>query len=106
VHYSSDKAQPFSGVLAKDPKHRLRDIGDVMPLLDAVPEVTPMRRPWPWVVAAVLTVALAVLAFTHFRETPPRALVLRYTIVAADSTSLVHSLAISRTDAMSQSRRR
>jgi Tol biopolymer transport system component/predicted Ser/Thr protein kinase len=45
--------------LAKDPKHRLRDIGDAMPLLDTAPEVAPARRPWPWIaLAALLTLAL------------------------------------------------
>jgi serine/threonine protein kinase len=60
--------------LAKDPKHRLRDIGDAMPLLEAAPEATPPRPPWPWVVAVALLAALfAVLAFVHFREMPPEA---------------------------------
>jgi serine/threonine-protein kinase len=31
--------------LAKDPKYRLRDIGDAMPLLDAVPKPAPVWRP-------------------------------------------------------------
>jgi Tol biopolymer transport system component len=46
--------------LVKDPKRRLRDIGDAMPLLDSVPELSPGRRPWPWVVA-VIAIALAVI---------------------------------------------
>jgi hypothetical protein len=40
----------------KDPKYRLHDIADAMLLYDAVPEVAPVRR--PWVVAAVLSIAL------------------------------------------------
>src|SRR5258708_24137783 len=49
--------------LVKDPKHRLRDIGDAMSLLDVAPEPVPARRMWPWVVAAVFAVALAALTF-------------------------------------------
>jgi serine/threonine-protein kinase len=45
--------------LAKDPKHRLRDIGDAMPLLDSAPELAPSRRLWPWVTATALATALA-----------------------------------------------
>jgi serine/threonine-protein kinase len=70
------RAQPLlRRCLAKDPKHRLRDIGDAMPLLDAAPEAAPARRSWPWVVvAAVLAVGFAALSFVHFREasTEPR----------------------------------
>jgi len=60
--------------LIKDPNRRLRDIGDAMLLLEGAPEVVSSRRPWAWIaLAAALTVALALLAFVHFRETPPRA---------------------------------
>ena len=40
--------------LAKDPKRRLRDIGDAMPLLDGVPEPPTERRLLPWISAVVL----------------------------------------------------
>jgi len=46
--------------LVKDPKQRLRDIGDAMPLIDATPEPAPARRVRPWVTATALAVALAV----------------------------------------------
>ena len=67
--------------LQKDPKQRLRDIGDARISLDEVlagaPEPAPAgatripaplwRRALPWVVAAILAAALA---FVHFREKP------------------------------------
>jgi serine/threonine-protein kinase len=55
-------AQPLlRGCLVKDPKHRLRDIGDATLLLDGVPETTPARRPWAWIaMTAALATALAV----------------------------------------------
>jgi serine/threonine-protein kinase len=57
--------------LVKDPKLRLRDIGDAMPLLDGAPAMAPLRRPWPWLVAAVLAV-FAILGW--WRTTRPAVL--------------------------------
>ena len=63
--------------LEKDPKKRLRDIGDMELLLAAAPAASPPRSPkrqWlGWTVAAVLAFALAGLAFVaapHFLEKP------------------------------------
>jgi serine/threonine-protein kinase len=57
------KVQPLlRRCLVKDPKHRLRDIGDAMPLLDGAPELVPTRRLWPWAAAAVLGIAFGVVA--------------------------------------------
>jgi serine/threonine protein kinase len=68
--------------LQKDPKQRLRDMGDARILLDEVlsgaPENTPSagatlplwRRALPWGVATLLLVMLGALGFVHFRETP------------------------------------
>src|SRR5580700_8702376 len=57
--------------LEKDPKKRLRDIGDAWELLET-PEAEPRTKSVvPWIVAAVVTLALAALAFVHFREQPP-----------------------------------
>ncbi|MGB9067203.1 MAG: protein kinase [Candidatus Acidiferrales bacterium] len=63
--------------LQKDPKQRLRDIGDARIALEEVlagaPEASPAAtspvwlRPLPWVVAVALAIALAVLAWVHLR---------------------------------------
>jgi serine/threonine-protein kinase len=51
------KVQPLlRRCLVKDPKRRLRDIGDAMPLLEAVTDAAPAGRPWVWI---ALTGALA-----------------------------------------------
>ena len=70
--------------LQKDPKQRLRDIGDARIWLDEVfagePEsslteqtgilLPPRRRALPWVLFAATAAVLAALAFVHFREGP------------------------------------
>jgi len=67
--------------LQKDPKQRLRDIGDARISLDEVlagavestaalaAAVPAWRRALPWAVAALLSVALASFAFLYFRQT-------------------------------------
>ena len=58
--------------LEKDPKKRLRDIGDAMPLVsDEAMAETARRSKWPWAFAAPFAVAALVLAAVHFREKPP-----------------------------------
>jgi eukaryotic-like serine/threonine-protein kinase len=60
--------------LEKDPRKRLRDIGDMELLLGPPAPIVAAKagRRWvAWGVAAVLALALAVLAIMHFRETPP-----------------------------------
>jgi serine/threonine protein kinase/Tol biopolymer transport system component len=87
--------------LRKDPKQRLQAIGDWRLLLEevgqghALPDVqVGDLRHWIWpAAAAVLLVALAALAFLHFRDAPPER-TLRYSI-AAPENSTVHSFAIS-----------
>ena len=73
--------------LEKDPKKRLRDIGDWGQLLDAEPaSAAPSRSRFgkvAWIVAGavgVLAVLLATLAFVHFREQPPVERVVRLSI--------------------------
>jgi Tol biopolymer transport system component len=88
--------------LRKDPKLRLRDIGDARLALDE-PEPTaaaPPARSTRWMVAtatcaAVLLVIAATLALVLFREKPPFTPVLRYTIAAPAENSNIHSFAIS-----------
>jgi serine/threonine protein kinase len=62
--------------LEKDPKKRLRDIGDWKELLDsehvvAVPLESRFERRLWIATAATLALALAVVSFSHFREKPP-----------------------------------
>lgn len=59
--------------LEKDPKKRLRDIGDVWELLHEPPKETKSATPsvLPWAVAGVLLLAATALAILHFRETIP-----------------------------------
>jgi eukaryotic-like serine/threonine-protein kinase len=70
--------------LQKDPKQRLRDIGEARILLDEVLSgaqdpllagtagisVSLWRRALPWTLFGVTVIALAALAFVHFREKP------------------------------------
>src|SRR5262249_27786836 len=60
--------------LQKDPKHRLRDIGDAMPLLEDSPAAVthPVHRTrWIWPgVAALLLLAAGAMSMIYFRETP------------------------------------
>jgi len=77
--------------LEKDPRKRLQAIGDMRLLLEE-PEPASSQSGGTsrlgWVAAAVVTLALAALAFLHFRETPPETPVLRTTILPPDNTSL------------------
>jgi serine/threonine protein kinase len=71
--------------LQKDPKQRLRDIGDARISLDEIisgaPDSSPTgaagifaplwRRALPWVVVALLLATLAPAVFIHLREKPP-----------------------------------
>jgi serine/threonine protein kinase len=69
--------------LEKDPKKRLRDIGDVWALLveeaepaTPAPPTQPPPAPWhkswlPWCIAAFVLLALMPANILHFRETPP-----------------------------------
>ena len=62
--------------LEKDPKKRLRDIGEAMAWIESspvpVPESGPLKYPWLWKsIAAVFIVAFALVGFVHFREKPP-----------------------------------
>ena len=60
--------------LVKDPKRRLRDIGDVdlaIEIGSAAAFETRASAPWlAWIVAGLALVALASLALVHFREQP------------------------------------
>jgi len=95
------KARKLLGrCLEKDPKKRLRDIGEAVYLLEEPQELgraAPVRSRlgwlWPSIAALAIVIAFA-LAFIHFREKPQPASVLRYTIGAPEGGT-VHSFAIS-----------
>jgi serine/threonine protein kinase len=82
--------------LEKDPKKRLRDIGDVGVLLDkdaqaqappAAPPPATSRWLWP-AIAAVCALTAAALALVYFRQTPPAAPVVRTAILPPENASL------------------
>jgi Tol biopolymer transport system component/predicted Ser/Thr protein kinase len=56
--------------LQKDPKRRLRDIGDAWGLLEEAPAPTVLRR-LPWAVAATLAAGLAIALWAPWRVTRP-----------------------------------
>src|SRR5687767_11030541 len=67
----------------KDPRHRLRDIGDARALLDegaVVPRPAKHSSYIPWTIVTGLGVALAGLAVLHFRETRPERAPVRFQI--------------------------
>jgi eukaryotic-like serine/threonine-protein kinase len=57
--------------LEKDPKRRLRDIGDMHLLLETASVPLQTHRPWlAWGAVGVFLVAFAAVSFIHFRERP------------------------------------
>jgi Tol biopolymer transport system component len=60
--------------LEKDPRKRLRDIGDAYPLLEGAPEAVPAKRPWlAWSVAAVLAIVAAIALWSLWHAAQPSA---------------------------------
>jgi serine/threonine-protein kinase len=57
--------------LEKDPKRRLRDIGDAMRLLEDAPVALAQKRTLPWVAAGILGLALIVVSVLFWRATRP-----------------------------------
>jgi serine/threonine protein kinase len=87
--------------LEKDPRRRLRDIGDAWELLEDAPQqagdtaaAAPARARasrLPWIVAAAAGLAAIALAVVHFRQSPVTALTARFEITwptSAESKSL------------------
>jgi serine/threonine protein kinase len=85
--------------LEKDPKNRLRDIGDARDLLASAaegPRQTKARATWvAWSLAALGIFAGLAVSFSHFREISPEKRAVRSTITLPDNTSYLHSFAIS-----------
>jgi len=84
--------------LEKDPKRRLRDAGDAMLMLEPVDGEAvgsaPARRGMLWTtagIAAVLLVALAWLAWVHFREAAPGIEAVRFQIGLPDNVRFTQS---------------
>jgi hypothetical protein len=77
--------------LEKDPKHRLRDIGDAWGLLEEAPAASAASRqqlgPGAWALAAGAVCIASALAFVHFREKPATAEVVRFQISLPPQTS-------------------
>jgi predicted Ser/Thr protein kinase len=75
--------------LQKDPKKRLRDIGDAWELLEAehAPAIVPSGRRsarMAWITAAILAVALGAVSLLHFRAQPHPAQLQRFAIPSPD----------------------
>ncbi|HET9361512.1 MAG TPA: protein kinase [Vicinamibacterales bacterium] len=94
------KVQPLlRRCLEKDPKRRLRDIGDAMLLLDAGAALSASPAPartssWSRISAAAAVLflaAFAAVAFVHFREAPPAADAVRFQVPYPSDLSPVPS---------------
>jgi eukaryotic-like serine/threonine-protein kinase len=92
--------------LERDPKRRLRDIGDAWELLEEAGQISGLpdaqakglrrRLRLSWGLAALFFVMAGALSFIHIRETPPQRTVLRYTIAVPENTNvLLRGFAIS-----------
>src|SRR6266567_793372 len=78
--------------LEKDPKRRLRDIGDMQLLLEADSVPVQTHRPWlAWGAVAVFLAAFAALSIIHFRERPLLSAPVQFQI--SPSGSLLQGLA-------------
>ena len=84
--------------LRKDPKVRLRDIGEARITLEEPPTAaaspSPRVRPWGWIAAAVLAVAVAAMALT-MRRTPASPLRTMLRFEADELMSSSRTLALS-----------
>ena len=86
--------------LRKDPRKRLRDIGDVWRLLEEAPAGTASsaaaapteaagKSKWLWpATAALLLLSTSVLGFVHFREKPAALIPMRFEVLPPPKTSL------------------
>ncbi len=86
--------------LEKDPRKRLQAIGDMGLVLDVgqvsdLPAQAGGLRHAAWVVAGLATLALAALAFVHFREQPAERQVLQYTLAAPEKARNIQYFAVS-----------
>ena len=82
--------------LERDPRKRLRDIGEAMAWIESSPESAPVRHSWPaWSVVALCllaVLALAPIALMHLREKPlVPVLPVRFQIPMPEKVSLTPS---------------
>jgi serine/threonine protein kinase/Tol biopolymer transport system component len=84
--------------LEKDPRRRLRDIGDAMPLLETAAEARMQAAPasrWPvWTASAIAAMSLAafaVVSYVHFRESPPVRATMRLQMSLPEDVSFTQS---------------
>ncbi len=73
--------------LEKDPRKRLRDIGDWRDLLEGARQTPNSSRILPWIAAAVFAVGALALALIHFRESPPAQRRVRFSIFPPEKVS-------------------
>ncbi len=97
-HVPAKVRRLLQSCLEKDPKKRLRDIADAWRLIDVghsdlpSPSQAGGLRHWVWpAVAGVAILALAALAFIHFREKPPVRELARFEIPAPANTTFAIS---------------
>ena len=82
--------------LERDPRKRLRDIGDARMQIDDSPAdsaapVRPARRsPVPWAVSAGLLIALAAVLLLFFRRGPPESPLVQFTIPPPEKEEFEH----------------
>jgi serine/threonine-protein kinase len=93
--------------LRKDPKMRLRDIGEARIALDEPPEeppattvvapaaAAPRRQPWLIAAAVVFALGLAAISVIHLTEKPPELAAVRFQIPPPEKTSVGLGMAIS-----------
>lgn len=86
--------------LAKDPKKRLRDIGEAWFLLEdapSVPPAAPQRQTWRYIVAIAALIALisASLALVVFRQKPPTPGVVRFQVPLPEKAAFYDYVGIS-----------
>jgi serine/threonine protein kinase len=94
-HVPAEVRRLLAKCLEKDPKRRLRDIGDVWELLNdptTVPQTTPARSRIGivgWVLAAIAAACATALAILHFHAAPPPgAALMRFQIPVPDNLRL------------------
>ena len=80
----------LSRCLEKDPRKRLRDIGDAMPLVEQAPQAPVQGRRFgklPWAISAVLALLAAVAFWAPWKTAPP-AEITRFQMNAPENTDL------------------